>query len=324
MTKLTMIEAINQALRQEMEADKNMVILGEDLGMGGVFRATEGLKAKFGPQRVVDTPLSESGIIATAIGMAAYGLRPVTEMQFNEFTFIGYHQLKMNAGRIRSRSRGRYQCPMVVRAPYGGGIRPLELHSESMEAIYAHTPGIKVIVPSTPYDAKGLLISAIRDNDPVIFLEPTRLYRSIKDEVPENLYTVPIGKARIVKEGKDMTIVSLGGMIKISQDAAEIAKDKGVDVEIIDIRTVSPLDTETIISSAKKTGRVVIVHEDARTCGIGAEIIAQLSENILAELLAPPVRVTGYDVPFPLYKLEEDYMPSVDKILAGIKKVMEY
>ncbi len=324
MTKITFIEAINQAMLQEMEADKNVVILGEDLGMGGVFRATDGLITKFGKERVIDTPLSESGIIATSIGMAAYGLKPIAEIQFNDFTFIGFHHLKMNAARLRSRWRVRFTCPMVVRAPYGGGIRPLELHSESMEAIYAHTPGLKVVIPSNPYDAKGLLISAIRDKDTVIFLEPTKLYRSAKDEVPEKPYTVPIGKAKVVREGNDLSIITWGAMVKMAQDAADILKEQDVNAEIVDVRTISPMDSETIINSVKKTGRVVIVHEDTRMCGVGAEIIAQLSENILTELHAPPVRVTGYDVPFPLYKLEDYYLPNVDRILAAVKKVMEY
>ena len=324
MAKITFIEAINQALLQEMESDNSVVILGEDVGMGGVFRATDGLRAKFGAGRVIDTPLSEAGIIGTSVGMAANGLKPIAEMQFNEFIFMGYHQLKTNAARIRSRSRGRFSCPIVIRTPYGGGIRPLELHSESMEGIYAHTPGIKVIVPSTPYDAKGLLISSIRDPDPVVFLEPTRLYRSIKEEVPENSYTVPIGKASVVRDGNDLTIITFGGMVKFSLDAADILKEQGINAEIIDLRTIYPLDTEAFINSVKKTGRVVVVHEDSRTCGIGAEIISQLSENILTDLLAPPVRVTGYDVPFPLYKFEDYYLPSVDRILSGIKRVMEY
>ena len=324
MTKITFIEAINQALLQEMESDKSVIILGEDVGMGGVFRATDHLREKFSTARVIDTPLSEAGIIGTAVGMAANGLKPVVEIQFNEFIFIGYHQLKSNAARLRSRSRGRFSCPLVIRTPYGGGIRPLELHSESMEGIYSHTPGIKVVVPSTPYDAKGLLISAIRDPDPVVFLEPTRLYRSVKEEVPENSYTLPIGKASVLREGKDLTIITFGGMAKLSLDAGDILKEQNINAEIIDLRTIYPLDIETIINSVKKTGRVVIVHEDARTCGIGAEIIAQLSENILTELLAPPVRVTGYDVPFPLYKFEDYYLPNVDKILAGVKRVMEY
>ncbi|MEK6808862.1 MAG: alpha-ketoacid dehydrogenase subunit beta, partial [Nanoarchaeota archaeon] len=279
---------------------------------------------KFGAERVIDTPLAESGVIATSIGMAVYGLKPVAEIQFNEFLFMGYHQLKTHGSRMRTKSRGRYSCPMVVRTPYGGGIRPLELHSESMDGIFAHTPGIKVVVASNPYDAKGLLISAIRDPDPVIFLEPTRLYRSVKDEVPEELYTVPIGKAKVVREGKDLTIISWGGMLKQCLDASDIIKDNGVNAEILDVRTISPLDSETIINSVKKTGRVVIVHEDARICGLGAEIIAQMNENILTDLVAPPVRVTGFDVPFPLYKLEDFYMPNVDRILAGVKKVMEY
>lgn len=324
MSKLTLIEAINQALLQEMELDKDVVLLGEDVGMGGVFRATSGLRDKFGPMRVIDTPLAESGIIATSIGMAAYGLRPVVEIQFNDFMFMGYHQLKIHAARLRSRSRGRYTCPLVVRAPYGGGIRPLELHSESMDTIFAHTPGIKAVVPSNPHDAKGLLISAIRDPDPVIFLEPTRLYRSVKDEVPDKPYTVPLGQSKVIKEGSDLTLISWGAMLKQAIDAAEIIKDQNINPEIIDLRTISPIDTETIINSVKKTGRAIIVHEDARTCGLGAEIIAQLNENILAELLAPPVRVTGFDVPFPLYQLEDYYLPNVDRILAGIKKVMEY
>ncbi len=324
MAKITMIEAVNQALSQEMARDMDVVLIGEDVGIGGVFRATEGLQAKFGPTRVFDSPLAESGIIGTAIGMAAYGLKPIAEIQFNSFTMMGYHQLKNHAGKLRSRSRGRFTVPLVIRTPYGGGIRPLEEHSDSLDTIYSHTPGIKAVVPSTPYDAKGLLISAIRDPDPVVFLEPTKLYRTIKEEVPDELYTVPIGKGIVRQEGKDVTLISWGGMMKQTLEAAELVKEKGISPEVIDLRSICPIDTDIIFSSVKKTGRVVIVHEDFRSCGLAAEIIAELNENMLTDLIAPPVRIVGFDCPFPLYKLEDYIMPSTDRVVSGINKAMSF
>ncbi len=324
MAKITLIEAVNQAMHQEMSQDKSVVLIGEDVGIGGVFRATDGLRDKFGPARVFDSPLAESGIIGTAVGMAANGLRPIAEIQFNAFTMMGLHQLKNHAGKIRMRSRGRFTCPMVLRTPYGGGTRPLEEHSDSLDAIYSHIAGIKAVVPSTPYDAKGLLISAIRDPDPVVFLEPTKLYRTVKEEVPDEIYTVPIGKAKVVSEGKDLTLISWGGMMKQTQEAADAVQEHGISAEVIDIRSICPLDIDTIFSSVKKTGRVVIVHEDHRSCGLGAEIIAELSENMLTDLIAPPQRVTGFDVPFPMYKLEDYFMPSVNRVVSAINKVMQF
>ncbi len=322
MPVLNMVQAINLALRQEMKKDKRMVILGEDVGKnGGVFRVTDGLQKLFGEERVVDTPLSEIGIVGSAIGMAANGLHPVAEIQFSGFLYSPFDQIISHAARTRTRSRGRFSCPLVIRCPYGGGIRGLELHCESPETILAHTPGIKVVVPSRPYDAKGLLISAIRDPDPVIFLEPMRIYRAIKEEVPEKEYTIPLGKANILKEGTDITVISWGAMMKYTQEALS---KTNYSAEIIDLRTISPLDTETIINSIKKTGRCLIVHEAAKTCGLAAEIIAQINEKALLHLEAPVERVTGPDVPYPLYKLENYYLPDEKRILRGVERAMKF
>lgn len=318
---LTMVQAINLALRQEMKKDERMVILGEDVGKdGGVFRVTDGLQKMFGEDRVVDTPLSEIGIVGTSIGMAVNGLHPVAEIEFSGFLYSPFDQIISHAGRMRTRSRGRFSCPLTIRVPYGGGIRGLELHCESPEAILAHTPGIKVVAPSRPYDAKGLLISAIRDPDPVIFLEPLRLYR-MKEEVPEKEYTIPLGEANILKEGTDLTVISWGAMMKYTQDA--LAKTD-YNAEIIDLRTLSPLDTETVVNSVKKTGRCLIVHEAPKTCGLAAEIIAQINEKALLHLEAPVERVTGFDVPYPLYKLENYYLPDEKRILRGVERVMKF
>ncbi len=319
---LNMAQAINLALKQEMKKDKRVVVLGEDVGKnGGVFRITDGLQKLFGEDRVIDTPLSEIGIMGSAIGMAVNGLHPVAEIQFSGFLYSPFDQIISHAARMRTRSRGRFSCPLVVRCPYGGGIRGLELHCESPEVILAHTPGIKVVVPSRPYDAKGLLISAIRDPDPVIFLEPMRVYRAIKEEVPEKEYTIPIGKANIVKEGKDLTVIAWGAMFKYTQDALARAEH---DVEIIDLRTLSPLDTETIINSVEKTGRCLIVQEAAKTCGLASEVITLINEKALLHLEAPVERITGFDVPYPLYKLEGHYLPDEKRILKGVEKVMKF
>ena len=321
--KLNMVEAINLALKQEMKKDGNVIVLGEDVGVdGGVFRVTEGLLKLYGEKRVLDTPLAESGIIGTSIGMAAYGLKPVAEVQFSGFMYPGFDQLISHASRIRNRSRGMFSCPMVVRAPYSGGIRALEHHSESMEAIYVHTPGLKVVIPSRPYDAKGLLISSIRDPDPVIFLEPKRVYGAIKEEVPEEEYTLPLGKCNVVKEGNEITVVSYGAMMKLVLEAVE--KLENVSAEVIDVRTLSPLDDETIINSVKKTGRCVIVHEAPRSCGFAAEIIARINEKALLSLEAPVKRITGYDTVIPLAKLENEYLPSVKRIMHGIEEVLSF
>ena len=275
MAKLNMVEAINLALREEMERDSRIVIFGEDVGKeGGVFRVTDGLQKRFGPDRVIDTPLAESGISAIALGMAVYGLRPIAEIQFEGFLYPCLDQINNHIGRMRNRSRGRFTCPLVIRFPYGGGIHAPEHHSDSPEAILAHIPGIKVVVPSTPYEAKGLLLSSIRDPDPVLFLEPKRIYRAIREEVPEGDYTVPIGKARLVQEGKDVSIIAWGAMVREVLNAAEQLKADKIDVEIIDLRTISPMDVEAIVNSVRKTGRGVVVHEAPRTCGVGAEIVA--------------------------------------------------
>jgi pyruvate dehydrogenase E1 component beta subunit len=325
MAKLNMVEAINLALREEMERDSLVVILGEDVGKeGGVFRVTDGLQAKFGADRVVDTPLAETGIVAVAFGMAVNGLHPIAEIQFEGFLYPCIDQINNHIGRIRNRSRGRFTSPLVIRTPYGGGIHAPEHHSDSPEAILAHIPGIKVVIPSTPYEAKGLLLSAIRDPDPVIFMEPKRIYRAIREEVPEGDYTLPLGKARLVQEGKDVTIVAWGAMVREVLNAAEQLKSDKVDVEIIDLRTMSPIDVETIIASIRKTGRGVIVHEAPKTCGLGAEIIALINEKALLSLQAPIERVTGFDIPFPLMKTENYYLPNPKRIVMAVKKVMSF
>jgi pyruvate dehydrogenase E1 component beta subunit len=325
MAKLNMVEAINLALREEMERDNRVVVLGEDVGReGGVFRVTDGLQEKFGPDRIVDTPLAESGIVGTAMGMAVYGLRPVAEIQFDGFLYPCLDQITNHIGRIRNRSRGKFTCPLVIRVPYGGGIHAPEHHSESPEAILAHTPGIKVVIPSTPYEAKGLLLSSIRDPDPVLFLEPKRIYRAIREEVPEGDYSIPLGKARLVQEGKDVTVVAWGAMVREVLNASEQLKGDKILVEVIDLRTISPIDIEAIINSIRKTGRCVIVHEAPKTCGLGAEIIALINEKALLSLQAPVERVTGFDVPVPLLKSEHYYLPNPKRIVMAVKKVMSF
>jgi len=321
---LNMVQALNQAMHQEMERDDRVVILGQDVAVdGGVFRVTEGLFEKFGAGRVLDTPLAESGIIGTAIGMAVYGLRPIAEIQFMGFIYLTMNQIINHAAKLRNRSRGRYAVPIVVRTPYGAGVRALEHHSESTEALFCQIPGLKVVVPSSPYDAKGLLTASIRDPDPVIFLEPTRLYRAGRQEVPEEPYEIPLGKAKIVREGEDLTIIAWGAMIPVAQAAAEAAEKNGIFPEIINLRTLCPLDTETVIHSVKRTGRALILHEAPRTCGLGAEISALINERTLFSLEAPVVRVTGLDITVPLAKSEDYYIPSPERALQGIKKVME-
>jgi pyruvate dehydrogenase E1 component beta subunit len=320
-----MVQAINLALKEEMRKDSRVVVLGEDVGKdGGVFRITENLYDEFGPERLIDTPLSESGIIGIAIGMSVYGLRPVAEIQFMGFIYSAFDQIFSHAARIRYRSRGRYTCPIVIRTPYGAGVKALEHHSERTEAFFCHMPGIKVVVPSTPYHAKGLLTSSIRDPDPVIFLEATRLYRLIKEDVPEGEYTIPLGKARLLQEGKDVTVVAWGAMVRETVNAAEQLKGDNIDLEIIDLRTISPIDVETIITSIRKTGRGVIVHEAPKTCGLGAEIIALINERALLSLQAPIERVTGFDIPVPLMKTEHYYLPNPKRIVMAVKKVMSF
>jgi pyruvate dehydrogenase E1 component beta subunit len=325
MPKLNMVEAINLALREELERDSRVVIFGEDVGKeGGVFRVTDGLQQKFGGDRVVDTPLAELGIVAVAFGMAVYGIRPIAEIQFEGFLYPCLDQINNHLGRIRNRSRGRFTCPMVIRVPYGGGIHAPEHHSDSPEAILAHIPGIKVVIPSTPYEAKGLVLSSIRDPDPVIFMEPKRIYRAIREEVPEGDYTIPLGKARLVQEGKDVTVVAWGAMVREVLNAAEQLKGDKIDLEIIDLRTISPIDVETIVTSIRKTGRGVIVHEAPKTCGLGAEIIALINEKAFLSLQAPVERVTGFDIPVPLMKSEHYYLPNPKRIVMAVKKVMSF
>lgn len=321
MAKLNIVEALNLALNQEMEKDDSVLVLGEDVGIdGGVFRVTEGLYKKFGKDRVIDTPLAEPGIVGTSIGLAVNGFKPVAEIQFSGFIYSAFDQIVSHAARIRNRSRGRFTCPLVVRAPYSGGIKALEHHSESMENIFVHTPGLKVVIPSTPSDAKGLLISAIRDPDPVIFYEPKRIYRAIKEEVNEKEYTIPIGKAKVAKEGSDVTLISWGAMVRECLEAAEKVE---ASCEVIDIRTLKPLDIDAIIDSVKKTGRVVIVHEAPKTSGFGAEITALINEKALLNLQAPVKRVTGFDTIFPYAKMESAYLPD-ERIEKGIREVLEF
>lgn len=323
--KLNLVEAINMALRQEMEKDERIILLGEDIGYeGGVFRVTAGLQQQFGAERVTDTPLSESGIIGTSFGLAIGGMIPIPEIQFDGFLYPAYDQIISHVGRIRNRSRGNYTCPMVLRVTFGGGIKAPEHHSESPESMLAHTPGIKVVIPSTPYDAKGLLISAIRDPDPVIFLEPKRIYRAIRQEVPEEEYTVPIGKARIVQEGDNVTLIAWGAMVREAERAALLVQKEGISVEIIDLRSITPMDTEVLIASANKTGRVVIAHEAPRTAGLASEIATRIMEKAFLSLQAPIERVTGFDVPMPLAKGEDYFLPDQHRIARAIRKVINF
>lgn len=326
MPQLNMVKALNLALQQEMERDDRVVVFGEDVGRaGGVFRVTEGLLDRFGPKRVMDTPVSEAGIIGCAVGMALYGLRPVCEIQFSGFSYFGFHQLNCHAARFRTRSLGRYSIPMVMRSPSGGGIRALEHHSDSEEALYVQTPGLKVVMPSGPRTARGLLVSAIRDPDPVVFLEPKRIYRAIREEVPDEEETIPFGQAQVRREGKDITLISYGAMMQETLAAAEEAeKELHFSVEVIDLLTFVPLDTAAIAGSVRKTGRCVIVHEAPSACGVGAELIARINEQALWSLEAPIARVTGYDIPYPFFAREQAYLPSVQRIVAAIRETMEF
>ena len=326
MPQLNLVQAINDALKTEMRRDERVLVMGEDVGVdGGVFRATEGLLGEFGPGRTLDTPLAESGIVGTAIGMAVYGLRPVAEIQFDGFMPPAFDQIVSHAARLRWRSRGRFQVPLVIRAPYGGGIRALEHHSESPEAYYAHTPGLKVVMPSSPYEAKGLLITSIRDLDPVIFLEPKRIYRAFREEVPEGDYTIPLGKARIARDGSDVTAISWGAMTRtVLQAADEISEKDGISVEVIDLRTLVPLDFQTVADSVQKTGRAVVMQEAPRTCGFASEITALILERLLLQLEAPVVRVTGYDMAIPYLRMEEYYLPDVGRVARGIRQAVSF
>lgn len=321
--KISIVQAVQQALQNEMALDPTVIVYGEDVGVeGGVFRATEGLQQEFGETRSFDTPLAESAIVGTAIGMAINGLKPVVEMQFMGFIYPAVNQIVTHVARYRNRTRGQRHLPMVIRAPYGGGIRALEHHSESTEAMFAHIPGLKVVIPSTPYDAKGLLIAAIRDPDPVLFLEPKRIYRAFKQEVPDEAYTLPIGKAKILQEGTDVTVVAWGAMVPDVQKAVAGLDD--VSVEVIDLRTIAPMDRETIIASVEKTGRILIVHEAAKSFGAGAEIMAVVNEKAFLSLEAPPTRLTGFDTTFPLPRGEEHYIPSPDRIRKKIRELAAY
>ena len=322
---LTLVQAVRDGLYCEMDRDEDVVVMGEDVGEnGGVFRATQGLIEEFGDERVVDTPLAESGIVGTAVGMAAYGLRPVAEMQFMGFIYPAFDQIISHAARLRTRSRGRFTCPLVVRAPYGGGIRAPEHHSESTEAFFVHQPGLKVVIPSTPADTKGLLAAAIRDPDPVVFLEPKLVYRAFREEVPEEPYTVSLGEAAVRREGADVSVFTWGAMTRPTLEAAENLAEEGIDAEVLDLRTLSPLDEETITESFRKTGRAVVVHEAPKTGGLAGEIVATLQEEVLLYQEAPVGRVTGFDVPFPLYAIEDYYLPEAARIEDEIRETVAF
>ncbi|MBW3567029.1 MAG: alpha-ketoacid dehydrogenase subunit beta [Proteobacteria bacterium] len=324
MARVTLIEALTMAMAHELEKDNSVVVLGEDVGVnGGVFRATAGLQEKFGKERVIDTPLAEALIAGISIGMATQGMKPIAEIQFSGFIYPAVDQMINHAGRLRTRTRGRMHVPMVLRAPSGGGIHAPEHHSESNEAMFAHMPGIRVVMPSSPRRAYGLLLAAIRDPDPVVFLEPTRLYRMNKQDVEDNGEALPLDTCFVLKEGTDVTLVSWGAMIHETLLAAKEMEAEGVSCEVIDLATVSPIDYETILDSVEKTGRLVIIHEAPKTCGVGAEIAAEVADQALFSLEAPIVRVAGYDTPMPLFKLEHDYMPSVNRILKGIRRTLE-
>ncbi|MGI0090838.1 MAG: alpha-ketoacid dehydrogenase subunit beta [Nitrososphaerales archaeon] len=324
MALLTMVQAVNSALRRELKRNENVVLLGEDIGReGGVFRATEGLLHEFGPERVIDTPLAEDGIVGAAIGMALYGLEPVAEIQFMDFVYPAFNQIVSELAKFRYRSGGQYAPKVVIRMPYGGGIKGGLYHSQSTEAFFVHIPGLCVVTPSSPYDTKGLLFSSLRAPDPVIFLEPKRTYRTIREEVPEQDYLIPIGRARIVQEGSDVTLISWGAMVQTCKEASAIASKEGIHVELIDLRSLLPFDIETILGSVKKTSRVVIAHEATKIGGFGAEISAQIGERAIDSLQAPIVRVAGYDTPFP-YALESIYLPSPVRVLTALRKVASY
>lgn len=320
-----MVSALNSALQIAMKKDDKVVILGEDVGVdGGVFRVTENLQKEFGENRVVDTPLAEAGIVGCSIGMAINGMKPIAEMQFSGFSYQAFHHVKQHMARVRQRTNNTVSVPMVLRAPCSGGIRALEHHSESPESFFIHCQGIKVVMPSGPYDAKGLMLSAIFDPDPVVFLEPKKIYRSFKEEVPEEEYTVEIGKAGLKKEGKDVSIITWGAMVKISMEAAEELTKEGIDVEILDLRTLWPFDIDAIVATAKKTGRVVIVSEESRVCSLNSEIAAQIQERCILSLKAPIQRVTSWDLPYPQFALENYYFPNAKRIINAVKKVNEF
>jgi len=327
MTKMHMVGALNQALKQEMKADKTIILLGEDVGVdGGVFRVTEGLQAEFGAERVVDTPLAEAGIIGTATGLAINGMKPIPEMQFSGFSYQAFHHFAQHMGEIRQRSNGTFHLPIVVRAPSAGGIHALEHHSESPESFFIHAQGLKVVCPSGPYDAKGLLLASIRSPDPVIFLEPKKIYRSFKEEVPEEQYVIELGKANILRQGNDITVVAWGAMVQLCLGAIDEFKTENpnVSIELIDPRTLWPFDFETLYASIKKTGRLIIVHEAPKALGLGAEISARVNEKAIFSLKGPVIRVTGLDIPFPQYALEEYYLPDSFRVKKAFRQSLEY
>ncbi len=324
MPVMNVIQAVNDALRVEMRRDADVVVLGEDVGrFGGVFRATQGLQQEFGADRVIDTPLAEGGIVGTAVGMALYGLRPIPEIQFADFIYPAFDQIVSEVAKYRYRSGGQFSCPMVIRTPYGGGIKGGHYHSQSPEAHFVHTAGLKVVVPSNPRDAKGLLISAIRDPDPVLFLEPKRVYRAAKGEVPEGEYAIPLGKAAVTREGGQVTLVAWGAMWHEADRAAREAEAEGLDCEVLDLRSLQPLDLDTIVASVSKTGRAIVIHEAPLTCGFGAELVALVQERCFLHLEAPIARVTGFDTPFP-YSLEAEYLPRAPRILKAVREIAAY
>lgn len=325
MPHLTLIQAVNDALHLAMKNDDRVVVLGEDVGEnGGVFRATEGLHDTFGEDRVVDTPLAEGAILGAAIGMAAYGMRPIPEIQFTGFMPMVFDHMVSHASRLRWRTRGRFTCPLVLRAPYGSGIHAPEHHSESHEAYYMHTPGLTVVVPSNPYDAKGLLLSAIKDPNPVLFFEPKRIYRATRQDVPEEAYEVPLGKAAVANEGSDVTVVAFGSMTPMAMEAVKRAAAQDISAELIDLRTVWPLDVETIMTSVEKTGRCVVVQEAPQACSFSSEVVSLIHEKAFDVLQAPVERVSGFDTAMPYYRMENYYLPNANRILAGMKNVIDF
>ncbi len=324
MAQMNMVKAINLALREAMTEDDGVILLGEDIGQDeGVFRVTEGLMKEFGEERVIDTPLAEGAIVGCAVGMALYGLKPVCEMQFSGFAYQAYHQIEGHMSRYRNRTRGRYNMGMVIRMPYGGGIRAIEHHSESREALYAHNPGLKMVIPSGPRNARALLIASIRSLDPVIFFEPKGIYRAFREEVPDEVETMPIGRAVVAREGSDITLISYGAMLRPTMEAAEdLSEEEGVSAEVVDLLTVSPMDTETIAGSVAKTGRAVVIHEGPRTCGVGAEVTARLIEKSFFHLEAPIRRITGYDVHFPYFASEQAFLPNAERIRHAARETL--
>lgn len=322
---LTLIQGVNEGLKTMLQEDENVLLLGEDIGVnGGVFRATDGLQKEFGERRVIDTPLSEAGFVGTAVGMALNGLKPVVEIQFLGFIYPAYEQIATHVTRTRSRTMGHYNLPMVIRAPYGAGVRSPEIHSDSVEALFTHMPGIKVVCPSNAYDAKGLLIAAIEDPDPVLFLEPMRLYRGKRMDVPAEKYSIELGKGATIETGEDVTVFAWGAMVPIAEQAANEMKEQGISCDVIDLRTLYPLDKDIIAKSVQKTGRVVIVHEAHATGGVGSEITSVINDTSFLYLKAPIERVTGFDVPVPLFAIENDYLPTADRVKEAIKKVVEF